>query len=89
MRNVHYTNQFKKDCKRINKQGKNTKELKQVIRKLSRGEKLERRYRDHKMIGNWNKHRECHIPPDWLLIYRINNDNLFLERTGSHSDFFK
>lgn len=89
MRNVHYTNQFKKDCQRINKQGKNTRELREVIRKLSRGQKLERRYRDHKLIGNWNKHRECHITPDWLLIYRINNDNLFLERTGSHSDLFK
>ena len=88
MRNIHYTNQFKKDCKRINKQGKNTRELRQVIIKLSRGGKLERRYRDHNLIGNWNKHRECHIAGNWLLIYRIKTNDMILERTGSHSELF-
>lgn len=60
-----------------------------VIKKLSKGEKLEAKYRDHRLFGPWKKHRECHIRPDWLLIYRIENDILCLERTGSHSELFK
>ena len=62
--------------------------LKEVVTLLSMGEKLPEKYRDHALTGNWVGHRECHISPDWLLIYRIENDILVLtlSRTGSHSD---
>ena len=61
------------------------------IRILSSGEMLPPRFRDHELTGNWTGHRECHIKPDWLLIYRIEGDDLILvlTRTGTHSDLFR
>jgi mRNA interferase YafQ len=53
------------------------------------GQLLEPKYRDHQLSGNWQGHRDCHIEPDWLLIYKITDADLYLERTGSHSDLFK
>jgi mRNA interferase YafQ len=50
---------------------------------------LDSRYKDHRLIGNWANHRECHIEPDWLLIYRIFDNKLYLERTGSHAELFR
>ncbi len=87
--NIHYTTQFKKDYKRIKKQNKDLSKLKNVIEKIASGQSLEPRYKDHQLIGNWKAHRDCHIEPDWLLIYRISSDDLYLERTGSHSELFK
>ncbi len=87
--NIHYTTQFKKDYKRIKKQNKNLNQLQAVIEKLVAGKKLEPKYRDHRLSGNWNDHRDCHIEPNWILIYRIENEELILERTGSHSELFK
>jgi len=87
--NIHYTIQFKKDYKRIKKQNKDPDQLKVVIEKLAAGEKLELKYRDHPLSGNWKGHRDCHIESDWVLIYRIADKNLILERTGSHSELFK
>jgi mRNA interferase YafQ len=87
--NIHYTTQFKKDYKRIKKQNKDLSKLRSVIEKLSSGKLLEVNYRDHSLSGSWNNHRDCHIEPDWILIYRISAENLYLERTGSHSDLFK
>lgn len=87
--NIHYTTQFKKDYKRIKKQNKNLSKLRAVIEKVVGGQVLEPKYRDHQLSGNWNGHRDCHIEPDWILIYKITDDNLFLERTGTHSDLFK
>ena len=87
--NLHYTTQFKKDYKRIKKQNKDVAKLKIVIESLVKGKLLELRHRDHQLSGNWEGHRDCHIEPDWLLIYRIAADNLYLERTGSHSELFK
>jgi len=87
--NIHYTTQFKKDYKRIKKQNKNIDRLKVVIEKLVAGKKLEPKYRDHRLSGNWNDHRDCHIEPDWILIYRIEDEELILERSGSHSELFK
>ena len=87
--NIHYTTQFKKDYKRIQKQKKDISKLRVVIEKLSTGQLLEPKYKDHQLSGNWKEHRDCHIEPDWLLIYRIALDNLYLERTGSHSELFK
>ncbi len=87
--NIHYTTQFKKDYKRIKKQNKDLLKIRTVIEKLSSGQYLEPRYKDHQLTGNWKGHRDCHIEPDWLLIYRISSDDLFLERTGTHSELFK
>ena len=86
--NIHYTTQFKKDYKRIKKQNKNLDQLKRVIEKLDAREKLEPKYKDHQLSGNWKGHRDCHIESDWILIYRIEDEDLFLERTGSHSELF-
>jgi mRNA interferase YafQ len=87
--NIYYTTQFKRDYKRIKKQNKDPNKLKVVIEKLVTSEKLEPKYRDHQLSGNWKGHRDCHIEPDWILIYRIEDEDLFLERTGFHSELFK
>lgn len=87
--NLHYTTQFKKDYKRIKKQNKDLFNLRAVIEKLVAGQSLEPKFRDHQLSGSWKGHRNCHIEPDWILIYRITADDLYLERTGSHSELFK
>ena len=86
---LHYTAQFKKDYKRVMKQNKDLDNLKAIIEKLVAGQLLESKYKDHQLFGNWKGHRDCHIEPDWILIYRITADDLYLERTGSHSELFK
>jgi len=87
--NIFRTNSFKKDYKKLNSKDKEL--LKEVIIKLSNNEELDLKYKDHKLIGNFVDCRECHIKPDLLLIYRINNDilELALTRVGSHSSLFK
>lgn len=87
--NIFYTNQFKKDYKRIKKQNKDLIKLQDVIEKLADGERLEQKYKDHQLSGIWKNHRDCHIEPDWILIYRTTSQELILERTGSHSELFK
>jgi mRNA interferase YafQ len=87
--NIHYTTQFKKDYKRIKRQIKDLSKLRTVIEILADGQLLAPKYQDHQLSGNWKGHRDCHIEPDWILIYRITVDDLYLERTGSHSDLFK
>ncbi len=82
------TGQFKKDLKLIIRQGKKQSQIKTVIEMLLAGQRLPDKYRDHKLSGRWNKHRECHITGDWLLIYRVTDTELILERTGSHSELF-
>ena len=84
------TTQFKKDYKLAKKRGLDISLLKDVITKLANGETLPPEYHDHGLNGNWSGHRECHILPDWLLIYLIENDVLVLSltRTGTHSDLF-
>ena len=86
--NIIWTSQFKKDYKRVKKQGKDLDDLRSVIEMLVGREPLPPKSRDHSLCGRWNKHRECHIAPDWLLIYRIEGGDLILERTGSHSELF-
>ena len=86
---IYYTTQFKRDYKRIKKQIKDLDKLKIIIEKLAAGRKSEPKYRDHQLSGNWKGHRDCHIESDWILIYRTEADELFLERTGSHSELFK
>jgi len=85
---IFRTTSFKKDYKKLTKS--NQLLLKDVIKKLAEGEVLDATYKDHKLIGNYLGCRECHIKPDLLLIYRINNDilELALTRVGSHSDLF-
>ena len=87
---VKYTNQFKKDLKLARKQGKDDTKLFDVVEILARGDELAPRYRDHALTGNYKGCRECHIEPDWLLIYEIFNEVLVLvlNRTGSHSELF-
>ena len=87
------TTKFKKDLKKITKQHKNRQLLDDVVGKLQRREPLPKKNCDHPLSGNWGGYRECHVCPDWLLIYRIKENNavelLELARTGSHSDLFK
>ena len=88
---VKPTSRFKKDLKRISLQGLDTNELMQVVERLASGDFLEEKYRDHALGGEFKGCRECHIHPDWLLIYEIDKDVLFLylTRTGSHSELFQ
>lgn len=84
------TSQFKKDYKRVKKRGLDISELHRVLNKLRCGEPLEERHRDHALVGVYEGFRECHIRPDWLLIYAIDKGQLVLiaSRTGTHSDLF-
>lgn len=87
---IKFTTQFKKDLKLAKKQNKDTDKLFAVIEKLANGEPLEGKYRDHDLSGNYKGCHECHIEPDWLLIYEIVDDVLvlMLYRLGSHSELF-
>lgn len=87
---IVWTNQFKKDYKLAMKRLLEIDLLDDIIRKLSNGEQLSEKNKDYALTGKWVGHRECHIQPDWLLIYRVENDLLVLTltRTGSHSDLF-
>ena len=91
MYEVKPTGRFQKDLKRIHKRGYNIDLIKNVIKKLSKGEQLEPKYKDHSLSGNFSGCRECHITPDWLLIYEIDDGNLilYLTRIGTHSDLFR
>lgn len=89
MKAIFQTSQFKKDFKRIKKRGKDLSQLKEVVITISNSEALEERHRDHALSGNWSGSRDCHIEPDWILIYRVDGEYLFLERTGSHSNLFR
>lgn len=84
-----YRKSFEKDVKRIKKRQKDTNKLKTVIKSLLEKKPLPARCRDHALSGNYAHHRECHIEPDWLLIYKPTEDAIILERTGSHADLFK
>ena len=89
MRTIHRTSQFKKDVKRMQKRGKKFEEFKEVIRELAAEETLEAKYRDHVLVGQYKGTRECHIEPDWLLIYEMDGSELILVRTGTHTDLFR
>lgn len=83
-----FTKVFNKDIKKLKSSNKNFEKLKYVAEKLIKQEKLEIKYRDHKLSGNFSNRRECHVEPDWLLIYKIEGDYIIFERTGSHSELF-
>lgn len=88
---IQRTSQFKKDFKLAKKRGCDMKQLADVITMLASGEKLPPKYYDHSLSGKYSDYRECHVEPDWLLIYRIYEEQLILTlfRTGTHSDLFK
>lgn len=90
MLNLRYSNKFKKDYKLVQKRGYKIDKLKEVITILREQKSLPEKYQDHALMGNYVGFRECHIEPDWLLIYKIENDELLLilSRTGTHSDLF-
>ena len=88
MRNLILGSQFRRDAKLAKKRGKDTDKLRELIALLEQDATLPLRYKDHALIGDWQPHRECHIEPDWLLIYKIARNNVHLVRTGSHSDLF-
>ena len=81
---------FKKDLKIILKRGYNPSLLDEIVTKLALGKQLDERYSDHPLKGNYSGCRECYVTPDWLLIYKIQDNNLvlYLTRTGTHSDLF-
>ena len=89
-RDIVWTTQFKKDYKLALKRHLNIDLLDDIIRALSRGETLPEKNKDHALFGDWVGRRECHIQPDWLLVYRIEDDVLVLAlaRTGTYSDLF-
>jgi len=88
MLKIKDSGQFKKDYKKCVKRGLNMDLLKQVVSVLAIPEPLDAKNKDHGLAGNYGKYRECHITPDWLLIYRYDGEYLELVRTGSHSDLF-
>ena len=87
---ISTTSKFRKDLKLAKKKGLNIALLQEVVDVLASGEKLSEKHRDHALTGDWESFRECHIQPDWLLIYKISGDSLILTlvRTGTHSDLF-
>lgn len=89
MKQVSQTKQFARDIKRMKKREKDLDKLKAIVRKLVQGKILPPKNKDHALVGSWKPSRDCHIEPDWLLIYTTDVDSLRLERTGTHSDLFK
>lgn len=89
MRSFSRTTQFKKDVKRAEKRGKDLTELKVVLDLLIDGKPLPPEYRDHPLRGNFVGSRDCHIQPDWILIYSLDENHVRFERTGTHSDLFR
>lgn len=89
MRTPNYTTQFERDLRLLQRRGKDVEKLKEVLAALINEEPLAERYRDHPLKGNYKNRRECHLEPDWLLIYKLNDDDIIFERTGRHSDLFE
>ena len=90
MLDIVLSNRFKKDLKLVAKRGYDLDLLDAVVTNLAERRPLAEKYRDHELTGNYSGFRECHIQPDWLLVYRVEADELilFLSRTGTHSDLF-
>jgi mRNA interferase YafQ len=89
MRTPVYTRQFQRDVKRIQKAGnKDMEKLKRVVRALIDEKPLDKSYLDHLLKGDFKDRRECHVAPDWLLVYKLDKKEIVFERTGSHSELF-
>ncbi|MBI4025797.1 MAG: type II toxin-antitoxin system YafQ family toxin [Verrucomicrobia bacterium] len=89
MRQPIYRNQFERDVKLMKKRGKDLEKLKTVIRRICDGETLDPRLRDHPLKGSYAGRRECHLEPDWLLIYKFEPGTVTFERLGTHADLFE
>ena len=91
MMKIEKTAQFRRDLRRIVRQGYDVAEMDVIVDRLAAGLPLDKKYRDHALTGNWQGFRECHIQPDWLLVYFVDGGKLILtlSRTGSHSDLFQ
>lgn len=88
MLDYFYTTAFKKDVKAVKKRGLNTDDLKFVMTEIIEERELDKKFRNHKLSGHWKGRFECHIAPDWLLIYKLENRTVIFERTGTHADLF-
>ena len=91
MLNIEFTNRMKHDVKIMKKRGKDMNKLIEILDLLAAQEDMPKKYHDHQLVGKWSDFRECHIEPDWLLIYRIFENELILlaTATGTHADLFK
>lgn len=89
MRRPSYTTQFERDLRLQQRRGRDIAKLKQVLTALISEEPLAERYRDHPLKGTFRDRRECHVEPDWPLIYKLDDDQIIFERTGTHSDLFE
>jgi len=83
-----FTKQFQRDLKKVKKRGKNLDKIKAIMSDLIDEKPLEVKFRDHKLTGNHKDRRECHVEPDWLLVYKLDRQIIIFERTGTHSDLF-
>ncbi|MEO5338837.1 MAG: type II toxin-antitoxin system YafQ family toxin [Magnetospirillum sp. WYHS-4] len=88
MRELLTSTQFKRDMKKARKRGKDRDKLERIIAKIVAGEPLDQRHRPHRLSGDWSPCWECHIEPDWLLIWDEDEETVMLVRTGTHSDLF-
>ena len=89
MKQIVQTSQFKHDLKKVKHSGRyKIEDLLTVVETLAADKPLSEKHKDHALTGNWQAHRECHIKPDWLLMYQRTDDRLVLVRTGSHSELF-
>ena len=84
-----YTKQFERDVKRAQRRGKDLEKFKAVARVLLAGKAVDPLHRDHRLVGNYEGRRDCHLESDWVLIYKIDGERLIFERMGTHSDLFK
>lgn len=84
-----YSKRFGRDVRKIVRRGKDTEKLKKIIGMLIRGEKLDEQYKNHPLKGKYKDCHDCHIEPDWILIYRTEGDAIQFVRKGSHADLFK
>ena len=89
MRNPIRSSQFKRDVKKAAKRGKDLEKLRVLLSLLIQGKPLPSEYQDHLLKGNWKGYRDVHIEPDWLLIYKADDNNLWLARTGTHAEIFE
>jgi mRNA interferase YafQ len=85
---IRQATRFRRDVKRLRCQGVDLTKLQAVVVTLAAQGPIDEKYRDHALVGNWRGFRECHIQPDWLLIYRVEGEELQLARTGSHAELF-
>jgi mRNA interferase YafQ len=89
MKTVRRTSQFRQDVKRMERRGKDFAVFKAIVNGLIAGQALDLKYRDHPLLGQYAGTRECHIEPDWLLIYELTQSEVILIRTGTHTDLFE